>query len=272
MNTRFTVPQTALRTNRLLASLPPAVWEQVRADLKCVELRQGAVLHDAGEVLQHVYFPVTAVVSLVLTLADGASAEIAVVGHEGVVGVCAFIGSERTHSTAVVQGAGLAWRMPVSTIAAHAARSGPMRLALLRSTQTLIEQMARNGACYRHHKLEQQLCRWLLQQVDRSNSAELSATHERIAAMLGVRREGVTAGALSLQQAGLIRYARGRIAILDRAGLQARTCECYTPLAASDACPHGAQALARRVGPRSSTAALDPGVHLLVQDLQRQRA
>lgn len=214
-------------TNHLLASLTPADWQLFRPQLDWVELPQGVTLHNVGDVLQHVYFPVTAIVSLVSTMEDGASAEVAVVGNEGVVGVCAFIGGDHAHSAAVVQGAGFGWRMPAAAIAAHAARSSAVMLPLLRYNQALAAHMAQTAGCNRHHRLEQQLCRWLLLQADRSPSDELKATQERIAEMLGVRREGVTASALSLQKDGLIRYARGRIAVLDRGGLEARSCECY---------------------------------------------
>ncbi|MDE2081659.1 MAG: Crp/Fnr family transcriptional regulator [Burkholderiales bacterium] len=219
--------------NHLLASLTPADWQLIRPQLHWVELPQGACLHKVGDVLQHVYFPVTAIVSLVSTMRDGASAEVAVVGNEGVVGISALIGGDRAHSAAVVQGAGFGWRMPAADIAAHAARSGAVMRPLLRYAQALAAHMAQTVGCNRHHRLEQQLCRWLLLQADRSPSHELKVTQERIAEMLGVRREGVTAGALSLQKDGLIRYARGRIAVLDRGGLEARSCECYAVISQS---------------------------------------
>lgn len=220
-------PSPARAENQLLAALPRAEWQLLEPHLQRVELLPGAMLHDAGDVQAHVYFPATAVVSLVSSMRDGASAEVAVVGNEGVVGVCAFMGGGPAHSGAVVQGAGHAWRMSARSIAAHASHSEALMQPLLRYTQALFTQMAQTSACNRHHGLEQQLCRWLLLNLDRRNGNELAMTHERIAGLLGVRREGITCGAIKLQKAGLISYARGRIAILDRCGLEARSCECY---------------------------------------------
>jgi CRP-like cAMP-binding protein len=185
------------------------------------------VLYESGMTMSHVYFPTTAIISLLYVMEDGASAEIAVVGHEGVVGVSLFMGGESTPSRAVVQSAGKGWRLRAADLKEEFALSGPAAHLLLRYTQALITQMAQTAVCNRHHTLDQQLCRWLLLSLDRLQGAELVMTQELIANMLGVRREGVTEAALKLQKAGLIRYARGHITALDRAGLEARSCECY---------------------------------------------
>jgi CRP-like cAMP-binding protein len=187
----------------------------------------GQVLYESGTMLSHVYFPTTAIVSLLYVLQNGSSAEIAVVGNEGIVGVSLFMGAESTPSRAVVQSAGEGYRLKAPVMKAEFDRSGPVLHLLLRYTQALITQMSQTAVCNRHHSLDQQLCRWLLLSLDRLDSNELIMTQELIANMLGVRREGVTEGALKLQQAGLIRYARGRIVVLDRQGLEKRTCECY---------------------------------------------
>jgi CRP-like cAMP-binding protein len=213
--------------NHLLATLPAADWQSLNPLIEWVDLPYGKLLYEAGMGLSHVYFPTTAIVSLTSTMKDGASAEIAVVGCEGVVGVCAYMGEDRSLSSAVVQGAGQALRMRAVDIREASRRSAPLMQALLGYTQVLFAQMAQTSACSRHHALDQQLCRWLLLHLDRLTGNELAVTQERIAHMLGVRREGVTVGALKLQKAGLIRYARGRIAVLDRVGLEARCCECY---------------------------------------------
>ena len=214
-------------TNQLLASLPPEAADIVQPRLEPVELEAGAMLYEAGTVLRHVHFPVTAVVSLVSPLMDGACAEVAVVGREGVVGVFAFMGGGKALSSAVVQHPGLAWRMTARDIAVLARDCDPVMQQLLRYTQALFTNMAQSSACNRHHALAPQLCRWLLQHLDRQSGSELRITHERIAGMLGVRREGVTGAALQLQRAGLISYGRGRIQVLDRRGLEECSCECY---------------------------------------------
>ena len=214
-------------TNQLLASLPPEVSALVHQRAQSVELAAGTMLFEAGTVLRHVYFPVTAVVSLVSGLQDGAAAEVAVVGREGVVGVCAFMGGGTAHSSALVQRPGLAWRMSARDIADLARDAEPFMQQLLRYTQALITHMAQTSACHRHHALGPQLCRWLLQHLDRQEGDELRVTQERIASMLGVRREGVTAAALRLQREGSIRYSRGLIQVLDRPALERRCCECY---------------------------------------------
>jgi len=213
--------------NALLASMPPAEWARIAPLLEIVDLPLGRVLYESGASMSHVYFPTTAIVSLLYVMEDGASAEIAVVGHEGVVGIALFMGGETTPSRAVVQSAGQGYRLRASAIKEEFNRSGPVMHLLLRYTQALITQMAQTAVCNRHHSLDQQLCRWLLLSLDRLNGNELAMTQELIANMLGVRREGVTEAVLKLQRLGLIRYARGHITVLDRAALEARVCECY---------------------------------------------
>lgn len=214
--------------NQVLAALPTAQWQLIAPHLDRVELPAGAMLYEAGIMLHHVYFPATAIVSLVSSMTDGASAEVAVVGNEGVVGVCAFMGGGRALSGAVVQSAGHAYRMTAESIASHAWQSESVMQQLLRYTQALFTHMAQTSACNYHHALDQRLCRWLLLNLDRRDGNEMIVTQEQIAGMLGVRREGVTGSAMKLQRAGLIRYHRGRISVLDRAGLEARSCECYS--------------------------------------------
>jgi CRP-like cAMP-binding protein len=213
--------------NQLLAALPPAEWERWQPLLEPVELKLGQVLYESGTPQSHVYFPTTAIVSLLYVMENGASAEIAVVGHEGIVGVSLFMGGNTTPSRAVVQSAGQGFKLAARHMKLEFDKAGPAMHLLLRYTQALITQMSQTAVCNRHHSLDQQLCRWLLLSLDRLPGSELVMTQELIANMLGVRREGVTAGALKLQEAGLIRYARGHITVLDRAGLEKRTCECY---------------------------------------------
>jgi CRP-like cAMP-binding protein len=215
------------KLNHLLSALPPEEAGRWKPQLERVEMPLGQVLYESGRTLSHVYFPTTAIVSLLYVMENGASAEIAVVGNEGLVGISLFMGGESTPSRAVVQSAGSGFRLRAQMIKDEFNRSGPVMHLLLRYTQALITQMAQTAVCNRHHSLDQQLCRWLLLSLDRLNSSELVMTQELIANMLGVRREGVTEAALKLQSAGLIRYARGRISVLDRPGLEARTCECY---------------------------------------------
>ena len=212
--------------NRLLASLPEAEWQRWLPQLERVEMPLAKVLYESGSTLSHVYFPTTAIVSLLYVMESGASAEIAVVGNEGVVGISLFMGGESTPSRAVVQSAGEGYRLEAAVIKEEFKRAPVLHL-LLRYTQALITQMSQTAVCNRHHSLDQQLCRWLLLSLDRLQGNELAMTQELIANMLGVRREGVTEGALKLQKAGLIRYARGRIVVLDRPGLEKRCCECY---------------------------------------------
>ncbi|KAB2970413.1 Crp/Fnr family transcriptional regulator [Zoogloea sp.] len=213
--------------NRLLAVLPEIEFERIRPQLEAVDMPLGKVLYESGRTLSHVYFPTTSIVSLLYVMENGASAEIAVVGNEGVVGIALFMGGESTPSRAVVQSAGQGFRLRGQAIKEVFSRSGPVMHLLLRYTQALITQMAQTAVCNRHHSLDQQLCRWLLLSLDRLQGNELVMTQELIANMLGVRREGVTEAALKLQAAGLISYARGHITVLDREGLEARTCECY---------------------------------------------
>ena len=222
-----TSPSADRRANHLLAALPDAEWLRWLPMLEAVDMPLGEVLYESGNTLSHVYFPTTAIVSLLYVMEDGASAEIAVVGNEGIVGISLFMGGGSTPSRAVVQSAGAGLRLRAQILKDEFNRNGPVLHLLLRYTQALITQMAQTAVCNRHHSLDQQLCRWLLLSLDRLHGNELLMTQELIANMLGVRREGVTEAALSLQQAGLIHYTRGRISVLDRAGLEKRTCECY---------------------------------------------
>jgi CRP-like cAMP-binding protein len=215
------------RQNRLIAALPESEWQRWQPLLEWVAMPLGQVMYESGRTLSHVYFPTTAIVSLLYVMEDGASAEIAVVGHEGVVGISLFMGGESTPSRAVVRSAGEGWRLRSRAVKDEFERAGPVMHLLLRYTQALITQMAQTAVCNRHHSLDQQLCRWLLLSLDRLQGNEIVMTQELIANMLGVRREGVTEAALRLQRLGLIRYARGHITVLDRPGLEARTCECY---------------------------------------------
>ena len=222
----LTEPQDPL-SNQLLAALSEAERQRVFARLEQVDLPLGKVLYESGSTMSHVYFPCTAIVSLLYVMEDGASAEIAVVGNEGIVGVALFMGGESTPSRAVVQSAGTGFRLPGPVLKDEFHRAGNLMYLLLRYTQALITQMAQTAVCNRHHSLDQQLCRWLLLSLDRLRGHELVMTQELIANMLGVRREGVTEAALKLQKLDLIRYARGHITVLDRPGLELRTCECY---------------------------------------------
>lgn len=213
--------------NHLLASLPAADYARIRGELELVTLSLGNAVCEPYVEMKHVYFPVDAIISLLCVMEDGGSAEIAIVGGEGIVGVSLFMGGETTPSRAVVQSAGAAYRLPGRLLKDEFYRGGPLQHLLLRYTQALLTQMAQTAVCNRHHTVDQQLCRWLLLSHDRLLGDELLMTQELIANMLGVRREGVTEAAGKLQRAGLINYHRGRISILDRAGLEARTCECY---------------------------------------------
>ena len=212
--------------NHLLAVLPAAELRRWLPHLEWVEMPLGQVLHEAGVELDYVYFPITAIVSLLYVMENGASAEIAVVGNDGIVGISVFMGGGSTPSRAVVQSAGEGYRMPARILDEVLTRA-PVMQVLLRYTQALITQMAQTAVCNRHHSIDQQLCRWLLLSLDRLQGNELVMTQELIANMLGVRREGVTEAAHGLQADGLIRYARGHITVLDRAGLEHRSCECY---------------------------------------------
>ncbi len=214
--------------NQLLASMPAPEWQRIAPLLEAVDLPLGLVLYESGSKMTHVYFPINAIVSLLYVMEDGASAEIAVVGNEGLVGIALFMGGETTPSRAVVQSAGKGYRLRAADIKEEFNRSGPVLHLLLRYTQALITQMAQTAVCNRHHSLDQQLCRWLLLSLDRLSGNELVMTQELIANMLGVRREGVTEAAPKLQKLNLIKYARGHITVLDRKGLEGRVCECYS--------------------------------------------
>jgi CRP-like cAMP-binding protein len=216
----------APKENELLAALPDAEFQRWLPQLELIAMPLGQVLYESGSTMTHVYFPTTAIVSLLSVMENGSSAEIAVVGYEGIVGVSLFMGGDSTPSRAVIQSAGHGFRLKSNVLKEEFKRAPVMHL-LLRYTQALITQMAQTAVCNRHHSLDQQLCRWLLLSLDRLPGNELVMTQELIANMLGVRREGVTEGALKLQNLGLIRYSRGRISVLDRPGLEARSCECY---------------------------------------------
>ena len=213
--------------NHLLAALSATELDPLVAHLQLAPMQLGEILYDPGEQLQYAYFPTTAIVSLHYVIESGASAEIAGVGNEGVVGISLFMGGDTTPSSAVVQTAGHAYRLPREVLKSEFERGGPLQRLLLRYTQALITQMAQTAVCNRHHSIEQQLCRWLLVTLDRVPSGQLVMTQELVASMLGVRREGITEAAGRLQQAGVIRYRRGHIAVLDRTGLEERSCECY---------------------------------------------
>jgi CRP-like cAMP-binding protein len=213
--------------NHLLAALAPAEREQVYPHLKLVPMPLGMVLYESGDALRHVYFPTDSIVSLLYVLEDGGSAEIALVGNEGLIGVALFMGGETTPSRAIVQSAGHAYRLNGQLLKNEFHRNGQMQLLLLRYTQALITQMAQTAVCNRHHSVDQQLCRWLLLSLDRLHGSDLVMTQELIANMLGVRREGVTEAAGKLQKSGAIRYTRGKITVLNRPLLEALCCECY---------------------------------------------
>ncbi|MCP3023036.1 Crp/Fnr family transcriptional regulator [Cupriavidus basilensis] len=215
------------RANHLLAVLPEEEWARLAPQLVLVDLPLGQVIYESGDRLNHVYFPTTSIISLLYVMENGTSAEIAIVGNEGMVGIALFMGGETTPSRAIVQSAGTAYRLDSATVKAEFNRAGPMQRLLLRYTQALITQMAQTAVCNRHHSIEQQLCRWLLLSMDRLPTNKLKMTQELIANMLGVRRSGVTEAALKLQNAGLIRYHHGHIEVLDRPGLEQRVCECY---------------------------------------------
>jgi CRP-like cAMP-binding protein len=223
---RETIAHTP-QDNMLLAALSPEECERIYPHLQLVALPLGKVLYEPGDTLRHVYFPVDSIVSLLYVLENGASAEISVVGNDGLIGLALFMGGETTPSRAIVQSAGHAYRLIGQRLKDEFHRSGGMQLLLLRYTQALITQMAQTAVCNRHHSVDQQLCRWLLLSLDRLQSSELVMTQELIANMLGVRREGVTESAGRLQKLGVIRYSRGRIAVLDRARLEQLSCECY---------------------------------------------
>jgi CRP-like cAMP-binding protein len=213
--------------NHLLAALPAAEFGRLEPELELVSMPLGQAIYESGGQLEHVYFPTTSIVSLLYVLENGASAEIAIVGNEGILGISLFMGGETTPSRAVVQSAGFGYRLKAHLLKREFQRAGPVMNLLLRYTQALITQMTQTAVCNRHHSVEQQLCRWLLLSLDRLSTFELTMTQELIANMLGVRREGVTEAAGKLQRAGIIRYSRGRITVLDRERLEQNVCECY---------------------------------------------
>jgi len=213
--------------NSLLSALPEDARRRLFPHLESVQMPLGDVLYESGTTLHHVYFPTNSIVSLLYVMSDGASAEIAVVGREGILGIALFMGGETTPSRAIVQSAGHGFRLKSQLLKDEFNRAGPVMHLLLRYTQALITQMSQTAVCNRHHSVNQQLCRWLLMSLDRLSSNDLTMTQELIANMLGVRREGVTEAAGKLQRAGLILYNRGHITVLDRPGLEAQACECY---------------------------------------------
>ena len=215
------------KQNLLLDALQNAEFDRLSPNLELVEMPLGKVLYESGGILEHVYFPTNSIISLLYVMKNGSSAEIAVVGNEGILGISLFMGGETTSSRALVQSAGHAYRLKAQLLKDEFNRGGPVQHLLLRYTQALITQMAQTAVCNRHHSVEQQLCRWLLLSLDRLSRDELTMTQELIANMLGVRREGVTDAAGKLQRDGLINYSRGRITVLDRPKLEKRSCECY---------------------------------------------
>ena len=215
------------RQNHLLAALPEADYARLLHELELVPMPLGWAVYESGGKLGYVYFPTTSIVSLLYVMESGASAEIAITGNEGLVGISLFMGGESTSSRAVVQSAGNGYRMKASVLKREFALGGELQHLALRFTQALITQMAQTAVCNRHHALEQQLCRWLLLSLDRLQGNELHMTQELIANMLGVRREGVTEAAGNLQAEGLIQYSRGHITVMDRARLEQHACECY---------------------------------------------
>ena len=221
------MPEHHPRLNHLLAALPPEVYTRLLPHLEYIELPLGKVLYESGDALRHVYFPVDCIVSLLYVMQDGASAEISVVGNEGLIGVALFMGGESTTSRALVQSAGHAYRLKGQLLKSEFNLHGVMLHLVLRYTQALLTQMAQTAVCNRHHSIDQQLCRWLLLSLDRLSGDKLSMTQELIANMLGVRREGVTDAASKLQKLGVIEYRRGHITVLDRPKLEQLSCECY---------------------------------------------
>jgi CRP-like cAMP-binding protein len=220
-------PTADPRDNHILNALPALERAELIPHLKLVPMPLGMVVYESGATMRHIYFPVDSIVSLLYLMEDGATAEIAVVGREGAIGVSLFMGGETTPGRAVVQSAGYAYRLTGKRLKLEFNRHGKMLHVLLRYTQSLITQMAQTAVCNRHHSLDQQLCRWLLLSLDRLSGNELKMTQELIAGMLGVRREGVTEAAGKLQKAGAIRYSRGKITVLDRPQLERLSCECY---------------------------------------------
>ena len=228
MSQRVTSPKPDPEQNRLLSALPPEVQERVYPQLELIPMALGMVLYESGDTMRHVYFPTNCIVSLLYVMQNGASAEISVVGNEGLVGISLFMGGESTPSRAVVQSGGYAYRLTGQSMKDEFNRHGETLALMLRYTQALITQMSQTAVCNRHHSIDQQLCRWLLLSLDRLTTNRLSMTQELIANMLGVRREGVTEAAGKLQKLGVIEYTRGEITVLDRAHLEYLSCECYS--------------------------------------------
>lgn len=226
MNTAKLVPHPP-KNNHLLAELPAEIYARLAPHLEFMAMPLGAVLYESGGQLLHVYFPTTAIISLHYVMENGASAEIAGVGNEGVLGISIFMGGNTTPSQATVQTGGHGYRLKIALMMEEFDRAGAMMKLMLRYTQALMTQMSQTAVCNRHHTIEQQLCRWLLLTLDRLPSNELTMTQELIASMLGVRREGITETAGNLQRAGLISYRRGHITVLNRTGIEAHVCECY---------------------------------------------
>ena len=227
MSQKVASPKPDPEQNRLLSALPPEVQERVYPQLELVSMALGMVLYESGDTMRHVYFPTNCIVSLLYVMQNGSSAEISVVGNEGVVGISLFMGGESTPSRAVVQSAGYAYRLTGQSMKDEFNLHGETLSLMLRYTQALITQMSQTAVCNRHHSIDQQLCRWLLLSLDRLATNRLNMTQELIANMLGVRREGVTEAAGKLQKLGVIEYSRGEITVLDRPQLESLSCECY---------------------------------------------
>jgi CRP-like cAMP-binding protein len=221
------IPAVSPRNNQILAALPDEDFERLQPHLELVAVELGWVVYEAGIQLKYLYFPIDCIVSMLYVMEDGSSAEIAVVGNEGLVGIALFMGGDTTPSRALVQSAGHAYRLKAGLMKQEFARGGALQHLLLRFTQALLTQMSQTAVCNRHHTVEQQLCRWLLLSLDRLSSSEVMMTQELIANMLGVRRESVTERARKLQEAGLISYSRGHISVIDRPKLEQYACECY---------------------------------------------
>jgi CRP-like cAMP-binding protein len=224
-------PNPDPQQNQLLAALPACEWQRLAPHLELVELEAGKVLCESSSPITYVYFPASAEISLVCTTAEGGTAEIAVIGRDGVVGICSILGGYTMLNRAVVQSAGIAFRMRASLIKAEVNGGGALLHLLLRYTQSLITQITQSAACNRHHDIDQRLARRLLTALDGANSSAFAMTQEGVASLLGVRREGITAAAFKLQKDGVIRYQRGHISVLDRSGLERRACECYAAVA-----------------------------------------
>ncbi|MFT4819900.1 MAG: CRP-like cAMP-binding protein [Candidatus Pseudothioglobus sp.] len=221
------MPETSFLQNHLLAALPPDIQARIEPELEKMQMTLGDVLYEPGDTMRHAYFPTDSIVSLLYVMENGSSAEISVVGNEGLVGISLFMGGDSTPSRAIVQSAGIAYRWSASKLMKEFNHHSELQNLMLRYTQALITQMSQTAVCNRHHTIDQQLCRWILLSLDRLPKRQLTMTQELIANMLGVRREGVTQAAGKLQKARVIKYHRGRITVLDRPKLEQLTCECY---------------------------------------------